>query len=158
MTSMSGLSKIVQIRARDGDGCWLCGGKLDFDAAPNSKKAPTQEHLQPRSKGGSNALANLVLCHPGCNKQLGDRPEADKRKMRAKRLPGRMAQPALAPAEPPPVTRPQARGGDRAVHHVVRQDGHQGAEIWRTRALIAAAVALFAVGLSLGLFVGGLNG
>jgi hypothetical protein len=79
------LSLNDQIRARDGDKCWLCGGKLDFKAEPNSSKAPTREHLLAQSLGGTNDLAKLVLCHPGCNKQLGIRPVAEKQKMRAKR-------------------------------------------------------------------------
>jgi hypothetical protein len=77
-------SIIDQIRTRDGDECWLCGGKLDFRAAPNSTKAPTKEHLVAQSLGGGNELANLVLCHPGCNKHLGDRPIEKKREMREK--------------------------------------------------------------------------
>ena len=74
-----------RIRARDGDRCWLCDGKLQFDAIPNSKKAPTIEHLVALTDGGSNELANLVLTHPGCNRQLGCRPVEKKRQMREKR-------------------------------------------------------------------------
>lgn len=68
------LSIVEQIRTRDGDNCWLCEGKLDFNAKGNSKKAPTKEHLKPKSLGGTDELGNLALCHPGCNKQLGNRP------------------------------------------------------------------------------------
>ena len=85
-------SKLDRLRERDGDSCWLCLGKLDFAAVPNSKKAPTKEHLIPRSDGGTDTLDNLVLCHPGCNKQLGNRPKADKLKMREKRQAARAAQ------------------------------------------------------------------
>ena len=84
MNAPANLSLNDQIRARDGDKCWLCAGKLDFKAEPNSKKAPTREHLLAQSLGGTNDLANLVLCHPGCNKTLGVRPVTQKLKLREK--------------------------------------------------------------------------
>jgi hypothetical protein len=154
MTNMAGLSKTEQLRARDGDGCWLCGGKLDFEAAPNSKKAPTLEHLQPSSKGGSNKLDNLVLCHPGCNKQLGDRPKADKLRIREKRLVARPAKLSATPLAkaPTPVTPVQSR--NMTTLQVARRQHGPSTDIWRTRALIAGAVAMSATGLSLGLILG----
>jgi 5-methylcytosine-specific restriction endonuclease McrA len=53
--------------------------------------AETVEHLKPLSLGGTDDLKNLVLCHPGCNRQLGNRPAwqkirmRDRRRLRAKR-------------------------------------------------------------------------
>jgi 5-methylcytosine-specific restriction endonuclease McrA len=85
MSGPENISKIDRLRARDGEKCWLCDGPLDFDAVPNSKKAPTYEHLIAKSRGGLSTVENLVLCHPGCNKQLSDRPLVDKIKMRERR-------------------------------------------------------------------------
>jgi 5-methylcytosine-specific restriction endonuclease McrA len=72
------LSKVDRLRARDGDLCWLCGKRIDFKAKPNSSKAWSLEHLICQSAGGPNVLENLVLCHPPCNRILGDRPLKDK--------------------------------------------------------------------------------
>lgn len=80
------ISKLEHLRARDGDKCWLCGMPIDFNAKPNSSKAPTFEHLIAQSRGGTKSVENLVLCHPGCNKQLAARPLVDKIKMRERRL------------------------------------------------------------------------
>ena len=86
MSGPDNICKLDRLRSRDGDRCWLCNEPLDFDAVPNSKKAPTFEHLIPKSRGGSSTVENLVFCHRGCNKQLGDRPLVDKIKMRERRL------------------------------------------------------------------------
>jgi len=76
--------KVDRIRARQGGRCWLCNHPLDFEAEPNTKRAPTIEHLLPRTKGGGNEPANLALCHPACNRHLADRSPEQKRQMRAK--------------------------------------------------------------------------
>lgn len=85
MSGPENIGKIDRLRARDGGKCWLCDEPLDFDAVPNSKNAPTYEHLIARCRGGLNTVENLVLCHRGCNKQLGDRPLVDKIKLRERR-------------------------------------------------------------------------
>ena len=54
----------------------------------NEKRKPTIEHLQPKSLGGGNDLENLRLCHPGCNNALGNRPHANKERMRDTRATG----------------------------------------------------------------------
>lgn len=170
MNAPANLSINDQIRARDGDNCWLCAGKLDFAAVPNSKKAPTREHLLAQSLGGTNDLANLVLCHPGCNKQLGVRPVAQKmqlrEKMQANTLKNQQAKQAQArakpaapqvaksaPAAPPPAPVPgPARSGlasPRAAPidaNVLRQ--------WQVAALVAGGLALLFFGFSVGLLVG----
>lgn len=53
------------IIARDGKGCWFCGGATT--AATESI-----EHLVPRSKGGPDTMANFVLAHKKCNVTAGD--------------------------------------------------------------------------------------
>jgi 5-methylcytosine-specific restriction endonuclease McrA len=70
------------LRNRDGGRCWLCGAPIDFKAEPNSARAPSLEHLIARSRGGPDTMDNLVLCHPPCNRELGDVPLAEKIKAR----------------------------------------------------------------------------
>jgi hypothetical protein len=43
------------------------------------------EHLIPQCREGPGTLDNLVLCHPPCNRELGDLPLFEKVKMREKR-------------------------------------------------------------------------
>jgi len=71
-----------QLRALHGDDCWRCNKPMRFGGPPNCGKAATIEHLTPVSKGGTGAIDNLRLCHVGCNRHLGDRPRAQKERMR----------------------------------------------------------------------------
>jgi len=144
------LSKIDQLRARDGDNCWLCDRALDFDAEPNSKKAPTLEHLLAVSLGGKGGLDNLVLCHPSCNVHLGARPEAAKRKMRKNWIAARAKQAVAVKVVPKvaiakPTTSTNQPTAPRAT--VPSPD-------WQRLAMIATASATFFAGLSLGMLVG----
>jgi CRISPR/Cas system Type II protein with McrA/HNH and RuvC-like nuclease domain len=43
------------------------------------------EHLIPQSRAGPDTLDNLVLCHPPCNRELGNLPLSEKVKMRDER-------------------------------------------------------------------------
>jgi hypothetical protein len=156
-------STIEQLRARDGDNCWLCDGRLSFNALPNSKKAPTREHLLAKSLGGTDALDNLVLCHPGCNRQLGIRPKADKLEMREKRVAARAAQAAVA--KPAKSAKPAMAASVKAVAHaasvkspapvksIAPRDMEPSAD-WQRIAMIAIASATFFAGLCLGMLIG----
>ncbi len=73
---MTGPAKRDQLRARDRDACWWCFKSMDFSGTARATQKPTIEHLHPKALGGGNELDNLVLCHPGCNKQLADRPRS----------------------------------------------------------------------------------
>lgn len=84
MSGPDNLSKLDRLRARDGDNCWLCGERIDFNAIPNSSRACSLEHLIALSRGGTGSIENLVLCHPTCNRRLGDRSLQDKIRMREK--------------------------------------------------------------------------
>lgn len=79
-------SKIKEIRERDGDNCWRCHQPMDFEAVPNSRKAPTIEHLESKKHGGTLSIENVVLCHPGCNRHLGTNTPSQKRRMRLRQL------------------------------------------------------------------------
>lgn len=155
MNAPAKLSTIEQIRARDGEDCWLCGFPLDFSAAPNSKKAPTKEHLLAQSLGGTNELANLVLCHPGCNKQLGTRPIDDKRAMqrkvranRAKLLAGKAMSPTAPASKRPVDAKPPV------VKVAAPSHGEAEVAYWRRLALAAGATAAVSVGYVAGLITG----
>lgn len=50
-----------RVLARDGHRCIYCGGNAD-----------TIEHLMPRSKGGTDALANLAAACRSCNRLRGN--------------------------------------------------------------------------------------
>lgn len=82
MTGPVNLNKIVRLRARDGDKCWLCGDPIDFEAVPNSDNAWSLEHLLSKAHGGPAKLENLVLCHPPCNRKLAALPLVEKVEMR----------------------------------------------------------------------------
>lgn len=73
-----------QLRTRDGDGCWRCRRLMRFDLPRGHDLAPTIEHLQPRSKGGTSELENLCLCHGRCNRLLADATPEVKERMRLK--------------------------------------------------------------------------
>ncbi|SIS72757.1 MULTISPECIES: HNH endonuclease [Chryseobacterium] len=60
----------AQILERDGDLCFFCNKKLGDDI--------TLEHLLALSRGGRNALPNMVLMHEKCNNELSNLPLIDK--------------------------------------------------------------------------------
>ncbi|HET9355172.1 MAG TPA: HNH endonuclease [Sphingomicrobium sp.] len=140
-------SKVELLRARDGDDCWLCGGRLQFAAAPNSKKAPTIEHLTPRSLGGASTLDNLALCHPGCNRQLADRPREHKERIRAKRK-GSLPKPASKTVGPAAAKAARPASPRAAPLRATPEID------WRTRFWLASVAAALFAGLSLGQLLG----
>ena len=84
--------RFAELRQRDGDNCWRCRRPMRFDLPPEHEKAPTIEHLMPKSRGGDGSLENLCLCHRRCNWDLGDNTPEVKERMRRK------AEEAAAPA------------------------------------------------------------
>ena len=84
MSGPDNLKKVDRLSARDGENCWLCGKRSDFDAEPNSAQAWSVEHLLAKSAGGPDRLENSVLCHPPCNRRLANRPLIKKVEMREK--------------------------------------------------------------------------
>lgn len=66
---------VYLLRRRDGDKCF-CGNLIDFSLSkidPNHKKAPSIDHVIPRSEGGSNKISNLRLAHRICNERRANR-------------------------------------------------------------------------------------
>lgn len=69
------------LRERDGDRCGICRRAIRFDLPSGPRgddRGPSIDHMLPRSRGGSDDLANLRLTHWGCNRnrQTGARGEA----------------------------------------------------------------------------------
>lgn len=58
--------KQVKIIDKTGGACILCGD-------PVTRKDFSQEHLLPKSRGGSNKIDNLWACHQRCNEEKGHR-------------------------------------------------------------------------------------
>ena len=58
-------SKREKVWDKTGGYCYYCGKKLD----PNNWEI---DHKIPKSRGGTDALDNLVPCCPECNDEKGD--------------------------------------------------------------------------------------
>ena len=156
-----------QIRARDGEACWFCSGKLNFAATASEKRKPTIEHLEPTSLGGTDELGNLRLCHPGCNKHLGNRPRAVKERMREKRqlavvknkvkiaetAPASASSTAksVVPAPKPARPAPSERAPVVPPRAVAATEARLVA--WQRLALGSTGAALFLAGLVAGLLI-----
>jgi hypothetical protein len=70
--------RVDELAARDGWVCWLCEGAIDPTLPANLAGGATVDHVVPRSRGGSNDLANLRLAHRRCNGRRGSHlPELD---------------------------------------------------------------------------------
>lgn len=54
--------------------CFYCGVRFRGDTGPDHR---TVDHRVPQSRGGSNALRNLVFACFACNQRKRDRPEDD---------------------------------------------------------------------------------
>jgi 5-methylcytosine-specific restriction endonuclease McrA len=57
--------------------CWLCGDPMPkplmrAPAGDTPPEYPTQDHVKPRSKGGTKGIANLMLAHRACNAARAD--------------------------------------------------------------------------------------
>jgi hypothetical protein len=139
--SAPGPSKIEKLRAQHGDDCWWCFKPLDFRADARKTQRPTFEHLQPKSLGGTNELGNLRLCHPGCNKELGNRSRVEKERLRQRRL--RRSQ-KIDTVAAPIFHRHEVPEAPPSVPVVDR---------WKILTLMASAAALFLAGLSVGLLI-----
>ena len=169
MNAPAALGLRERIRARDGDRCWLCEGILSFEAEPNSTRAATIEHLVARANGGGNEFDNLVLTHPGCNRQLGARPVEQKRAMRAKQAANRAkvtakrtgestgALTAVAKAAATPVAARVPVTSNQASSRATPERADRDELIyWRRLALVGGGAGLVSVGLVLGLLAGAL--
>jgi hypothetical protein len=165
MNAPINLKNVDRIRLRDGDNCWACNGKLDFGAVPNSKKAPTIEHLQARANGGGQELENLVLTHPGCNRMLGTKPVEKKREIRAK-LHANTAR--TASSKSGKATMPHTAGVARAATSIAKASvparrvpatpsvpqADEDLRYWRRLALLGGGTGLVSLGFAAGLLTG----
>jgi len=127
----------LKLRDLHGDDCWFCEEAIDFYAKPNSDRAPTKEHLQPKKLGGTGRLENLRLCHAKCNRELADLPLEEKEVLRSRRR-----------ANAVPTVLATARPEDENAE-VIKSDTTD----WRSIAWCAIAVACFFAGLASGLLL-----
>ena len=59
---------------RDGWCCQICGSQVDPDCDPQvGGRAPSLDHIVPRSLGGSDDDSNLRTAHRDCNARRGNR-------------------------------------------------------------------------------------
>jgi 5-methylcytosine-specific restriction endonuclease McrA len=58
--------------------CLLCNGSMAFDS--RTGEGATLEHIRARSRGGTDALENLAITHPGCNWEKGRRWDPRRRR------------------------------------------------------------------------------
>lgn len=57
--------------------CWLCHQPIDLRLAHPASGSLSVDHVVPRSRGGTDQLANLRPAHLGCNTGRGNRtPDA----------------------------------------------------------------------------------
>lgn len=72
------IAAIIRRRATAGEPCYLCGQPIDTrpekdgGPPPRSRWAFSADHINPRSKGGANVLANYRPMHYGCNSSRGN--------------------------------------------------------------------------------------
>lgn len=72
--------RILQLAARDGWACHLCGAPIDPAVRPYSAMGATIDHVVPLSAGGSRrSKSNMRLAHRRCNNERGNRPLAASR-------------------------------------------------------------------------------
>tara|TARA_R110000868_G_scaffold343404_2_gene604426 strand:- start:1422 stop:1793 length:372 start_codon:yes stop_codon:yes gene_type:complete len=73
--------KLVEYLAqRDGNKCGICGKRVDTSLSSGPRGddlGPSIDHVIPRSKGGSDDLANLRLAHWSCNRLRGNRGDIE---------------------------------------------------------------------------------
>lgn len=70
----AGLAETItraQLRARDGDECYLCGEVIDFEIQWPNPQSPSMDHLVPLSKGGLHQIENTAMTHLKCNMRKG---------------------------------------------------------------------------------------
>lgn len=69
-----------EIRARDGNRCGLCGGKVSDKPYPHPLSA-SLDHIVPLARGGSHEPANVHLTHLRCNLKKGARGGGEQLRM-----------------------------------------------------------------------------
>ena len=62
----------TEIYERDNWTCYICLERLDASTPVNDPSALSLDHIQPRSKGGTDDPENLKTCCRGCNVRKSD--------------------------------------------------------------------------------------
>ena len=63
----------LRIYERDNWTCAICDEPIDREASVNSGRAPSLDHIVPRSRGGGHESSNLRAAHRDCNAGRGAR-------------------------------------------------------------------------------------
>jgi 5-methylcytosine-specific restriction endonuclease McrA len=66
--------KALDLAARFGPACHLCGEDADPELHWNEDWFPTVDHLMPIALGGEDVLSNVAVAHRWCNTVRGVRP------------------------------------------------------------------------------------
>lgn len=84
-TPRTWLGKVKALYARQKGVCHLCGRRLPplEDRFFQGDRAPSLDHLVPRSQGGGDQLTNLAVAHIRCNRMRGTRPLTEEEMQRA---------------------------------------------------------------------------
>lgn len=61
----------LELYERDGWICYLCELQVDRDGDPNGNRAPSLDHVTPKSLGGSDDPENLKTACRACNSRKG---------------------------------------------------------------------------------------
>lgn len=61
----------LELYERDDWTCYLCESPVDRDGDPNGNRAPSLDHVMPRSKGGTHDPSNLKTACRSCNSRKG---------------------------------------------------------------------------------------
>ncbi len=67
-------SKRLKLHRKQNGRCAICNEGLSLKG--EGPKAPTLDHIIPKSHGGPGALHNLRLVHKGCNEARGNEMES----------------------------------------------------------------------------------
>ncbi len=63
-TTLKGNWKLANIWESQNGLCPICQQKITLESAWHT------HHVQPRSKGGKDNVANLIMVHPNCHRQI----------------------------------------------------------------------------------------
>jgi 5-methylcytosine-specific restriction endonuclease McrA len=88
-----------EVAGLHGSVCWICEEPIiTTGLPPRHRLGPSVDHVVPRSKGGSDHIANLRPAHLGCNSRRGNRSSKPRRIAES-----RMAVFLTTPQETPPA-------------------------------------------------------
>lgn len=63
--------------------CWICGGRIDYQAMPGTPDAYEPDHIKPRSKHPELTydITNIAPSHCSCNRSRKDKSQQETMEM-----------------------------------------------------------------------------